>query len=362
MYNGDKCTLAPMDMNHENALREQKVGLTQAAVEALRDYGFQTELDTKKATLGTTEADGVLRLRRGELDTLYVIEVKRGLNPTTLGHIAPKLNPATLLITDYVAPETAAKLKKLNIPFVDAAGNAWLQGRDFVIWVTGRKPTIRTRNPPIARAFQQGGLQLTFAILTNPNWIHLPYRALAERVGIANGTVGAAMGDLEKQGFLVRTKGRNEKRRLRNRRVLAEKWTEAYLQKLYPTTEIGRYRAENDLTDWWQDIQPEQYQVLLGAEPAAAKLTNFLTPGIVTLYVRRQPGPLILDKKLRADADGNVVLRRKFWKFEPEEWDHRDLVPPLLIYADLLATGDARCIETARKVYDGYLARSFDES
>lgn len=32
-------------------------------------------------------------------------------------------------------------------------------------------------------------------------------------------------------------------------------------------------------------------------------------------------------------------------------------VPPLLIYADLMATDDARAIEAAETIYDNYLAR-----
>ena len=35
-----------------------------------------------------------------------------------------------------------------------------------------------------------------------------------------------------------------------------------------------------------------------------------------------------------------------------------DVVPPALIYADLLATGDDRCRETAGMVYDKYLAKT----
>ena len=43
---------------------------------------------------------------------------------------------------------------------------------------------------------------------------------------------------------------------------------------------------------------------------------------------------------------------------EPEDGN---TVHPLLVYADLLATGDARCIETAKMIYDGYVARLFTQ-
>jgi len=47
---------------------------------------------------------------------------------------------------------------------------------------------------------------------------------------------------------------------------------------------------------------------------------------------------------------------RKFWKFEPD-WGYPNVTPPILIYADLLATADARNIETAKIIYDKEIAR-----
>jgi hypothetical protein len=42
--------------------------------------------------------------------------------------------------------------------------------------------------------------------------------------------------------------------------------------------------------------------------------------------------------------------------------DEPGLAPTPLIYADLLAAGDARSIETAKLVYDDYLARRFTQA
>ncbi len=46
------------------------------------------------------------------------------------------------------------------------------------------------------------------------------------------------------------------------------------------------------------------------------------------------------------------LLLKKQWKLA-----EKGLVPPLLIYADLMATGDARVIEAAEIIYDNYLTR-----
>ena len=55
------------------------------------------------------------------------------------------------------------------------------------------------------------------------------------------------------------------------------------------------------------------------------------------------------------DASGNVTIFRRFWTFDGDE---PGLAPAPLVYADLMATGDGRCMETARMIYDEHLFRT----
>ena len=50
-----------------------------------------------------------------------------------------------------------------------------------------------------------------------------------------------------------------------------------------------------------------------------------------------------------------------FWKFEPPRPD-KDLVHPILVYADLMATGDSRNIEVAEMIYDTEITRFVREN
>jgi len=52
-----------------------------------------------------------------------------------------------------------------------------------------------------------------------------------------------------------------------------------------------------------------------------------------------------------------LELRRPFWGTLQIEQPRPDVVPPVLVYADLLATGDGRCLETAQLLYEAHLAR-----
>lgn len=329
-----------------------------ATLRALQDHGLKAEIARRKTGHGDAHADAYVRIRHGQEALLYAAQIQRWLTPAQLGAVAAR--PRTpgqpmLLVTDYVTPPLAEQLKALDIAFADAAGNAYLRGRTFLVWVTGRRPAVRGRQPRAQRAYQATGLKLLFALLCNPAWIELNYRELAMRAAVAQGTVGWVMRGLVEDGFLIETGGRRARtRRLRNRRVLLDRWVEAYLRTLRPQTLLGRYQA--DQPDWWKAIDPRKYGALLGAEPAGAVLTGHLKPGIATLYLDGAPGRLIVENRLRAAAEGNVELRRRFWAFE-HQWEHPELTPPLLVYADLLGTGDARCIETAQRVFDGHLAR-----
>jgi hypothetical protein len=98
---------------------------------------------------------------------------------------------------------------------------------------------------------------------------------------------------------------------------------------------------------WKEDL-------LVGGEPAAARLTRHLRPGTATLYAKAIDPKVVVGLTLRADAEGNVDFRRRFWTFPGEE---PGLTPTLLVYADLLAIGDARCLEAAQLLRGGLVDR-----
>jgi hypothetical protein len=89
---------------------------------------------------------------------------------------------------------------------------------------------------------------------------------------------------------------------------------------------------------------------------AAAKLTKQLKPEKVIIYAPEPPGKLIIEQKLRKTTAGDIEILKPFWTFD-HEFDALGIAPPLLVYADLMATGDDRNIETAEIIYDNYLAQ-----
>lgn len=339
---------------YREKLPQTESELLQTGLEALNQHGIRATV-TKPRLTGKA---GVVRLKLGRQVVRYPLLLERWLTPVTVGHVAarrPRSDQPALLLTNYVTPHMAERLRGLGINFVDAAGNAYLEQGPVLIWVVGRKPATTMRPPRAGRAFQPSGLRVLFALLCTPDLAGRPTRTIAAQAGVANGTVGIVLRELREDGFLVALRQRRGKRTLRNLKGLLEQWTQAYARTLRPRLLVARYRPPEP--DWWRSVDPRVYRGVFGGEAAEALLTGTLArPGIVTVYLPEAPGQFILANRLMNAPDGTAEIREKFWPFE-YAWEHPTLAPPILIYADLLATGDARCLEAAQHVYDQHLAR-----
>ena len=132
-------------------------------------------------------------------------------------------------------------------------------------------------------------------------------------------------------------------------------WVEAYPRELRPRLRPRRFRVET--IDWWKTEDFGRLGMWLGGEPAAAVLTQYLRPQTVTLYGDAGLRELAARVRPVKDENGNLEVLDPFWEFEPEQpLPGRHLVPPLLVYADLVATADERNLETAEMVRERYLA------
>jgi len=250
----------------------------------------------------------------------------------------------------------AYELKKMDIPFIDHAGNAYINEPPLLIFIKGNKPADKYRLEQPARTFRPAGLQVIFALLCNPGLENAPFREIANKATVALGTVGWVMYDLRRTNYLMDLHPR--KRRLTRKENLLNRWATAYPEQLRPKKMLGRFRA--DKQDWQKYAEMKDIKGLWGGELAANILTKYLKPQIYTIYAKLPIGRFLLKNKLKKDINGDIEILNIFWEFGRDRLNN-ELVPPLLIYADLLATGDARNIETARIVYERELTRLIGE-
>ncbi len=85
-------------------------------------------------------------------------------------------------------------------------------------------------------------------------------------------------------------------------------------------------------------------------EPAAARITRHLKPGGLTIYAEKIPARLVAEKRLKKHEAGRIDFRKRFWRFDTDR--RAETVPPVLVYADLLALADPRAREAAERIYD----------
>jgi len=350
-------------MNRINGNKEAEI--FQKAVEAFRKNApVKAKIEALKAE--TTPL--VAELRQDYLLTIivqgrefhYYAEIKTAVTKTNrllllMGR--ERLQHPLLVVAKYINPQMAEQLREDGLEFIDTVGNAFLNQTPLYLFIKGNKPPEPARGGQTRRAFQAAGLRMIFALLCNPGLENRTFREIAATAGIALGTIGRIIGELKELDYLL-DMGK-EGYRLIKKDVLLQRWVVAYPEQLRPRQTLGRYRGEQG---WWQRKNMDPIKAQWGGEVAAARMTDYLHPQVVTIYTTALTlNPLLIENRLRKDAAGDVEILERFWKPDEQRPD-RELVHPILVYADLLATGDQRNIETARMIYEQHILRLVGEN
>lgn len=305
------------------------------------------------------EMDGVLQLILQDKKIRLTAEVKKELREYHL----PKLlemkrkNDDLIVIAERIFPLLKAKLREYEIAYLDGAGNIFIKTDDNFIWLDGQKP-IETDKPLTNRAFTKTGLKTVFYLLLQKNAINLPHRTLALNTNVALGNIKNVITGLKEAGYILQV---NDKvMQIQNKKALLDRWITGYKETLKPTIHLGNFRFyNNDFFKNWKNLQIKSPETLWGGEPAADIITNYLNPGILTIYTAENKAELIPRWKLVPDPNGNIKLYYKFWI--DRELDKLPYTPYVLTYADLILTDDPRCIETAEMIYNKYLMDEFEQ-
>lgn len=282
--------------------------------------------------------------------------VDRFATPAALAAQSQGSGAPQLLVAPYISQEIAEGCRQLGQSFIDTAGNAYIEAPGVFIRVLGQTRPAGFREHSF-RALSAAGLKLTFALLCQPKLLDANYRTIADTAGVALGTVSVDMKDMESRGFYnLRTKG---KRRLLAPERMLEEWVSHYPITLRPKLILGRFRAEPERL---QKLDLKKVGAYWSGEPAADRLTQYLKAAQFTIYAGQPIAKLVAAGRMQADVNGNVEILEKFWN-SPAEALHEgalpEVVPPILVYADLLATHDSRNAEAAQMIYERHIATAF---
>ena len=303
----------------------------------------------------------LLLTAEGHLYT-WVLLIRKGLRNMHLPAIEKELagKQPTLLVTDHLLPGLRERLRVDGISYLDETGNIFLKRKDLLILVeAGGREKQDKQVKAGSRAFTKTGLPLVFAILQNPELLTKTRRELAAIYGMAVGNVHNVLEALQDEGYLVASGTTRKKQyRLVNKKKLLDVWIKGYGEELKPALLLGSFRFFPEVRlDSWKKLTLNKDRTVWGGEPASELLTHYLTPGELTIYTEEAIRNLILSNRLIPDKAGPIKIYAKFWHYEEEGMT--GVAPALLVYADLLLTGNARCAETAEMIYDEYLKKEF---
>lgn len=304
------------------------------------------------------EVDGVADLFIEGRQFHTYIEVKREIRQYQLEQL---LNQARrhqpfMVIAEHIFPKIKEHFRAEKIAYLDIAGNIFINTEDTYLWIDGHKPARKIKTVT-NRAFTKAGLRVVFFILMVPDALDMPYRQLANYTNVALGNIQNVLDGLKDAGFILQ---RDHNRRiLHNKKTLLRRWIDGYRETLKPALHIGNFRfLDKEALHHWETLPlPEHITAVWGGEPAAAEMTKYLVPQELTLYTNNK-NAIIPQWRLIPDEDGVLHIYEQFWQ-EPGK-EPGKLAPPLLVYADLMATDDPRCIETAQMIYDKCLKDEFE--
>jgi hypothetical protein len=333
----------------------------------IRTTGIKAECEATDTPINNRSVDAIVRFGGDEGHTArFLAEVKRVDRLGALGAVqnqfAQDAMPyPVMLVAPYVTATTADECRRIKLPFIDTAGNAFIQAPGVFVFVRGQPKPKEEPGLLQGKATTATALRVTFVLLCDERLFNAPYRQIAKAANVALGTIGWTFFDLDERGFTTGGKLKENRRVLLGRRKLIDEWVTNYPIKLRPKLNVQRFAAEEKT--WWKTVEITNYDALWGGEIAADRYTNDLRPATVTIYMsperrRENLGRLIAGNRLRPDPAGEIEVLDRFWDFAPGndlEKVTPGVVPLLLVYADLLGTNDPRNLEVARKLYGPWL-------
>jgi hypothetical protein len=253
-----------------------------------------------------------------------------------------------LLVTPYMTEAMAEACRRLDLPFVDTAGNLFVRTGTTYLYIIGRpRPDHIGRRT--YQALTPAGMKILFALLCKPELAGMTYRQIGATAQVALGAVGPVLQDLEIRGFL-RRRGKGTAALERAEELLHE-WVVQYPAILRPKLNARRYTADRDRV---LNLDLKALEAYWGGEVAAERLTGYLKAEHLLVYTRGTIKELLIQGRMRLATNGDAEILDVFWNPELDRTE-KALAPPLLVYADLMMTGDTRNLETAKILYEQYL-------
>lgn len=322
-------------------------------------------------------ADGELIISTSNKTANYICEIKTGITSDLVDQVVEyfdnlgkRLNgkQRPLLITRNLSTQVIDQLLERNIEFIDAKGSVYLNSSDIYIIV--RNQTLK-ENTNKSLEITDTVLQVIYFILKEPSIIASDknYWDINRHLvgGITSETLKNTLEKLEKLDYIKRTHKGYE---IIDYVKLFERWELGYAEILHSKLLIEKFRyiGSRNFSDIEDKLKLNAHKrnYLIGGELAASIMTQYLRPVGAILYISKTFNylELAVDIRLKPDPDGNIEFHQIFDTQHdlfalPDlfpKGEFNNLIHPLLVHAELVRTGDSRLRETAKLIFDKYIA------
>lgn len=316
--------------------------------------GLGADLNIIEDTLSKEDVDGSLLINNHNVAAFRYKDFRPQHVRVVVAFAAKFKNP--LIVSDYITPNAKQLLREQQINYVDSFGNGYIILGDIKIYIEkgNAKPVYNASS----KVFTQAGGQLLFQLLQQPDRVNETYRSLAASSNVSLGSVSKFFKGLQEEGYVLQW-DKTKKYELVKREELLEKWIQVVNEKVLPVNKVGTYTFTNNRNDWKKITENNIGK--WGGEPGAAILTNQLSPEHFTLFTTASQSEILKSLRLVPSDEGEITIYNSFWQGQEAVTDvlnfyNEAIVHPLLIYAQLIYSGNDRNLETAKTVYDEHIA------
>ncbi len=255
-----------------------------------------------------------------------------------------------LVASNYITPNAKQLLREYDINYLDAAGNIRLRLKQGLVFIEGKY------NPPASenyrnRAFTKVGAKLIFCFLRRPHYVNVNYRSLAEISTCSLGSISKIADHLRDEKFIITLP--TGKLKLVRYQELLEKWTEVLRDRLLPSVLMGKYSFTGK-RKWHQVDLKTKIGYKWGGEVAASKLTNNLRPQNYSIFTNKKEKELIKTLRVLPNQEGDIRIYEEFWN-DGSAGSALDTVDPILVYGQLMSSGDSRNFEAAMQIKEKFV-------
>ena len=246
-----------------------------------------------------------------------------------------------LFVLGYTSPTIMQTLCDSGISVIDYAGNCMIKHGLLCVNVSGQKNTYR--NDTKSHALSEGAIKLIFRFLSDKSFVGKAYRTISSETGLSLGSIKNTIEELTNRQFVMHT---DKGRRLINEDKLLELWVQAYNQTIRPKLMLRRmsFRTDEMRSNWQEMNLPEGMS--WGGDCGAYLTDGYLVPGSFDIYTSKPSAMLMTTGMVMPNENGEITLYQKFWNDD----DATKVAPKLIIYADLMNSGDSRQIEAAQRL------------